>query len=65
MKRSDPYIPLDYELLVRGKGEEELRVVHDTYSFGMTVPQYNLELFQSGEPRYSGTWICRPQSSVM
>lgn len=49
MKDSDPYIPLDYELLVRGEGEEKPRVVHDTYCFGMTVPQYNLELFQSGE----------------
>lgn len=49
MKSSDAYVPLDYELLVRGEGEEFPRVVYDTYSFGMTVPQYNLELFQSGE----------------
>ncbi|CDJ43321.1 1,4-alpha-glucan branching enzyme, putative [Eimeria tenella] len=48
VKSSDPYVPLDYELLVRGEGEETPRVVYDTYSFGMTVPQYNLELFQSG-----------------
>ena len=49
VKDSDPYVPLDYELLVRGEAEESPRVVYDTYSFGMTVPQYNLELFQSGE----------------
>lgn len=48
VKNSDPYVPLDYELLVRGESEESPRVVYDTYSFGMTVPQYNLELFQSG-----------------
>ncbi|CDJ47283.1 1,4-alpha-glucan branching enzyme, putative [Eimeria brunetti] len=48
VKSSDPYVPLDYELLVRGDAEESPRVVYDTYSFGMTVPQYNLELFQSG-----------------
>ncbi|KAL8451608.1 hypothetical protein Emag_002651 [Eimeria magna] len=46
VKSSDAYIPLDYELLV--KDGENTRVVHDAYCFGLTVPQYNLELFQSG-----------------
>lgn len=46
---ADPYLPLDYELLLRAEGEKESRVAHDTYSFGLTVPRYNLELFQSGE----------------
>ncbi|OEH79714.1 hypothetical protein cyc_01802 [Cyclospora cayetanensis] len=48
VKNSDPYVPLDYELLVKRDGEETSHVVHDTYCFGMVVPQYNLELFQSG-----------------
>ncbi|KAL8436082.1 hypothetical protein Efla_002072 [Eimeria flavescens] len=46
VKSSDPYVPLDYELIV--KDGESTRIVHDAYCFGMTVPQYNLELFQSG-----------------
>lgn len=66
MKGSDPYVPLDYELLVKGQGEEKPRVVYDTYSFGMTVPQYNLELFQSGatlilhsySPKHSSPGAC-------
>ncbi|KAL8445499.1 hypothetical protein Emed_005580 [Eimeria media] len=46
VKSSDAYIPLDYELIV--KEGENTRVMHDAYCFGLTVPQYNLELFQSG-----------------
>lgn len=64
MKSSDPYVPLDYELLVRGEGEETPRVVYDTYSFGMTVPQYNLELFQSGGASFLKSSLLRLVASA-
>ena len=48
VKSSDPYVPLDYELVQRIGDNKEPKIVHDTYAFGLTVPRYNLELFQSG-----------------
>lgn len=31
------------------EGGRETQVVYDTYNFGITVPEYNLKLFQSGD----------------
>ncbi|EPR58780.1 1,4-alpha-glucan-branching enzyme [Toxoplasma gondii GT1] len=50
LESDDSPVTFKYELLCVYEGDEtnEERVAHDTYNFGVLLPRFDLELFQSG-----------------